>query len=438
MLHAFSGLIGIIGLLGVAYLMSNNRKAINWRLVTSGLIVQWVIAIFILKVPIGQQIFQAIAAGITKLLAFSDAGAGFVFGPLVSQPQTMDKLFGPGGGFIFAFKLIPTIIFVATLVSIAYHIGLMQRVVQAFAWAVSKIMGASGAEALSNAASIFVGQVEAQLMIKPYVPSMTQSELLAVMAGSMACIAGGIMAVYIQMGVPASYLLTASLMAAPGALVIAKIVHPETEESQTQGSVKLDIPKQTVNLLDAAAHGASDGLRIGLQVVAMLVGFIALIAMLDWCVGQAGLLMSYGGLNLQFAGLDVEHLTLRSILGTAFSGIAVGLGVPWEEANFVGSLMGTKLVVNEFVAYSDLTGMMTQAAASGGSIAPLSAKSMAIATFALCGFANLGSIAIQIGGIGEIAPTRKADLARLGVKALICGTMASYVSSAIAGIIVSV
>ncbi len=437
MLQAFSGLIGIAGLLGLAYLLSNNRKAINWRLVVNGLLIQLVIAIFVLKVPLGQAMFEKLSVGITKLLSFSDAGAAFVFGPLVSQAD-LSRVFGPAGGFIFAFKLIPTIIFVAVLVSLAYHLGIMQRVVQGFAWLVSKLMGASGAEALSNASSIFVGQVEAQLMIKPYVGAMTNSELLAVMAGSMACIAGGVMAVYIQMGIPASYLLTASLMAAPGALVVAKIVYPETEESQTQGTVKLDVPRQSVNLLDAAAHGASDGFRIGLQVVAMLIGFIALISMVDWVIGEGGVLLAQTGLDLSFIGLDLEHLGLRSILGTVFSGVALALGVPWDDAGFVGSLMGTKLVINEFVAYSDLTNMMKQASVASETLAPISPKSLAIATFALCGFANLGSIAIQIGGIGEIAPNRKADLARLGLKALLCGTMASYISSAIAGILVSI
>ncbi len=438
MLQAFSGLIGIVGLLGLAYLLSNNRKAINWRLVGSGLLIQVIVAIFILKFPLGQVIFHGISQGITKLLAFSDAGAAFVFGPLVSQPQTLAKLFGPAGSLIFAFKLIPTIIFVATLVSLAYHLGIMQHVIRAFAWVVSKVMGASGAEALSNVASIFVGQVEAQLMIKPYVATMTNSELLTVMAGSMACIAGGIMAVYIQMGIPASYLLTASLMAAPGALVVAKIVYPETEVSQTQGSVKLEVPKTTVNLLDAAAHGASDGLKIGLQVVAMLISFIALIAMVDWVVGKMGQGLSHLGLTLSFIGLDINHLTLQDLLGTAFSGVALALGVPARDAITVGGLMGTKIVVNEFVAYSNLTGMMTQASAGGSSILPMAPKSMAIATFALCGFANLSSIAMQVGGIGEIAPNRKADLARLGFMALVCGTIASYISSAIAGILVSI
>jgi concentrative nucleoside transporter, CNT family len=420
------GLIGIVALLGLAYALSSNRQAISWRLVGTGILLQLVVAVFVLKVPFGQQLFHAIAKGVTKLLAFSDAGGAFVFGPLVAQPETMVKLFGPAGSFIFAFKLVPTIIFVAALVSIAYHIGLMQRVVQGVAWVVSRVMGASGAEALSNAASIFVGQVEAQLLIKPYVGQMTRSELLAVMAGSLACISGGIMAVYIQMGVPASYLLTASLMAAPGALVISKLMLPETEQPLTQGRVALEIPTKTVNLLDAAAHGASDGLRIGIQVVGMLIGFIALIALVDWLVGKLGLGLAAIGLDLSFMTLDLAHLSLRSVLGAAFSPVAFLLGVPWQDAASVGSLMGTKLVANEFLAYNDMITM-----------SHLAPQSVAIASFALCGFANFGSVAIQLGGIGEMAPERKADLARLGLKALLCGTMASYVSAAMAGLILA-
>lgn len=431
---AFSGVIGIVGLLGLAFAISNNKKAINWRLVTSGLGLQLAIALFVLKVPFGQALFHKIAMGIEALLSFANAGASFVFGGLVSQPEKMTELFG-SGGFIFAFKLIPTIIFVATLVSIAYHIGLMQRLVQGVAWLVSKLMGASGAEALSNAASVFVGQVEAQLLIKPYVPSMTRSELLAAMSGSMACIAGGVMAVYIQMGIPASFLLTASLMAAPGALVIAKMVYPETETSVTQGKVSLDIEKTSVNLLDAAAHGAADGMRIGISVVAMLIAFIALISMLDAGVGVIGQGLAALHVDLSFVGLDVTHLSMKAILGSAFSVIAWAIGVPWHEASTVGSLIGTKLVTNEFVAYTDLLPMMPKA----GQVAPvlLSTKSIAIATFALCGFANFGSVAIQLGGIGELAPSRKTDLAQLGLKALLCGTMASYLSAAIAGILLS-
>lgn len=428
-MEQFTGIIGIAALLVAAYFMSENRRAINWRLVVSGLCIQWILALFILKVPAGQHLFHAVGQGIEKLLHFSDIGGGFVFGPLVSQPEKMVELFGPAGAFIFAFKLVPTIIFVATLVSIAYHVGLMQRVVQAVAWLVSKLMGASGGEALSNAASIFVGQIEAQLLIKPYVPTMTQSELLAIMAGSMACIAGGVMAVYIKMGIPAEYLLTASLMAAPGALVISKLLVPETETSLTQGKVSVNVEKTSVNLIDAAAHGASDGLKIGLNVCAMLIGFIALIALLDFCIGELGLVLASWHVNLSAVGLDVNHLSMKSILGCVFSIIALALGVPSQDAHVVGSLMGTKMVLNEFVAYADMSPMIQQHA--------LEPKSIAIASFALCGFANFSSVAMQVGGIGEIAPTRKADLARLGLKALMCGTMASYVSSAIAGILIT-
>ncbi len=425
----YTGLLGILGILGIAYLLSSNRSAINWRLIISGLCLQWIVALFVLKIPLGQKIFHTLGVAIEKLLSFSDLGGGFVFGPLVSQPDKMVELFGPPGAFIFAFKLVPTIIFVATLVSIAYHVGLMQRVVKFVAWLVSKLMGASGGEALSNAASIFVGQIEAQLLIKPYVPSMTQSELLAIMSGSMACIAGGVMAVYIKMGIPAEYLLTASLMAAPGALVIAKLLMPETEQSLTQGRVSLKVEKNSVNLIDAAAHGASDGLKIGLNVCAMLMAFIALIALVDFCVGQFGLFLGSVGVSLSGIGLDVDHLSMKAILGTAFSLIAMALGVPMQDAHLVGSLMGTKMVLNEFVAFADLSPMISEAA--------LDPKSIAIASFALCGFANFSSVAMQVGGIGEIAPTRKSDLARLGLRALMCGTMASYVSSAIAGILIT-
>lgn len=428
-MEQFTGFIGIASILIVAFLMSTNRSAINWRLVISGLCIQWILALFILKVPAGQQLFHVIGQGIEKLLSFSDLGGGFVFGPLVSQPEKMIDLFGPAGGFIFAFKLVPTIIFVATLVSISYHIGLMQRVVQVVAWLVSKLMGASGAEALSNAASIFVGQVEAQLLIKPYVSSMTKSELLAIMAGSMACIAGGVMAVYIKMGIPAEYLLTASLMAAPGALVISKLMVPETEQSMTQGEVRLKVEKSSVNIIDAAAHGAADGLKIGLNVCAMLIGFIALVGLIDFVIGQAGLLLADWGTDLSGFGLDVNHLSLKSILGSVFSLVALAIGVPANDAQVVGSLMGTKIVLNEFVAYADLSPMIAK-----GLLDP---KSIAIASFALCGFANFSSIAMQIGGIGEIAPSRKSDLAKLGFKALMCGTMASYTSSAIAGILIT-
>jgi CNT family concentrative nucleoside transporter len=309
----------------------------------------------------------------------------------------------------------------------AYHVGLMQRIVALIARFVHWAMRVSGSEALSNVASAFVGQVEAQIMIRPYLSGMTRSELLASMTGSMACIAGGVMAVYISMGVPASYLLAASLMAAPGALVISKIVFPETEESETKGVVKLEVKKVHANIMDAIAHGASDGMKVSINVIAMLIGVIALIALIDALLGYFGHFLSWIGVSLNALGLNVDNLRLKDIVGALFSLVAIVMGVPVKEALPVGSLMGTKMVVNEFVAYSDLSPMIQHGI--------LSAKSVVITSFALCGFANFSSVAIQIGGIGALAPERKADLARLGLKAMICGTMASYISASLAGIL---
>ena len=424
------GIVGFVGILTTAYLMSNNRKKINKRLVISGLLLQFLMAIFVLKVPVGQQLFQGLGDAITELLHCSDKGAAFVFGPLVSKGDKLVELFGKGADYIFAFRVVPTIIFVSCLVSISYYLGIMQKIVQVVAKIVAFIMGASGSEALSNAASVFVGQVEAQLLIRPYVKGMTMSELLASMSGSMACVSGGVLAVYIGLGIQASYLLTASIMAAPGALVIAKIVWPETEESQTQGDVKIEVKKTNVNLIDAAAHGASDGLRIGLNVVGMLIAFIALIALGDVCMGLIGKSLASMGMSMEAVGVDLKHLELKDIFGLVFAPIAFMLGVPWNDAQTVGMLMGKKIVLNEFVAYSELSGML-----KGETPTSMGAKAEIIATFALCGFANFSSVAMQIGGIGEIAPSRREDLARLGIKALICGTMASYLSATLAGLI---
>ena len=414
-MERFTGLFGIVLILGLAFALSNNRRAINYRLVLSGLAIQFGLAVFILKTTVGQRLFAFLGAGITKILDFSKEGAAFVFGPLVNTP-VLTKAFGAENTFVFFFNIIPTIIFVAVLVSMAYHLGIMQRVVAVVARVVHKLMGVSGSEALSNVASTFVGQVEAQIMIKPYLPGMTMSELLASMAGSMACIAGGVMAVYIALGVPAPYLLAASLMAAPGALVISKIVYPETEVSETKGVVKLEIKKQDANLVDAISHGASDGLKVGFNVIAMLIGFIALIALINYILGKIGLLAGF------------PQLSLKLILGYLFAGFAWAMGVPTQDITAAGGLMGTKMVLNEFVAYLDLTAMQRTAQA-------MSPKGLLITSFALCGFANFSSIAIQVGGIGELAPMRRADLAKLGFKALICGTLASYLSATLAGLL---
>ncbi len=429
-----SKLIGVLGfflILSAAYLMSNNRKAINWRLIISGLALQLVMAIFILKVPLGQQIFAGIGSVITSLLDCSDEGAKFVFGPLATH-ETLVRVFGEGSAFLFAFRVIPTIIFVSSLVTISYYLGIMQRLVQLVARFVAFVMGASGSEALSNAASIFVGQVEAQLLIRPYVPSMTMSELLASMAGSMACVSGGVMAVYIGLGIKASYLLTASIMAAPAALVIAKLVWPETEESQTKGTVKIEVKRENANIIDAAAHGASDGLRIGLNVCAMLIAFISIIALADVVVGKAGEGLIRMGMTGDPMGLPLAHLKLNHLFGLVAAPVAFLLGVPWSEAQTVGRLMAEKLVINEFFAYMD----MSQILAGKVEGVAIGAKAQAICTFALCGLANFSSVAMQIGGIGEIAPSRREDLARLGIKALICGTMASYLSATLAGLLI--
>ena len=425
-MERFHGLIGVILILGLAFLLSNNRKKINYRVVVSGLAIQLILALFILKTQVGLNTFNWLGEKIKRLLDLAEKGGEFVFGGLM-RPDLLKPIFGDNHSFLFMFKLMPTIIFVAVLVNIAYQIGLMQIIVSFFARIVHALMRVSGSEALSNVASAFVGQVEAQIMIKPYLKTMTKSELLASMSGSMACIAGGVMAVYISMGVPASYLLAASIMAAPAALVISKIVWPETEESPTKGALNLEVKKTHANLLDAISHGASDGLKVSLNVIAMLIGFIALIALVDVLLNKAGDGLAWMGLSFSGIGLDLNNFSLDSIFGLVFSGFAWAMGVPSQDMMTVGSLLGTKLVINEFVAYSGLAPMI-----AGASLAP---KSILIASFALCGFANFSSIAIQVGGIGELVPERRADLARLGFRALICGTLASYLSATIAGIL---
>ncbi|HOY05939.1 MAG TPA: NupC/NupG family nucleoside CNT transporter [Saprospiraceae bacterium] len=408
------GILGIVLILGTAYLLSNNRKAINYRVVGMGLLIQALLAVFILKTQVGQEIFKWLGKAVTKVLSFSDEGAKFVFGILADSPK-LGQYLGPENSFIFFFRIIPTIIFVACLVNIFYHIGLMQWIVEKLAKGLNFFMKVSGAEALSNISSAFVGQVEAQIMIKPYLKGMTKSELMASMTGSFACIAGGVMATYILFGVKAEYLIAASIMAAPGALAISKIMHPETEESETRGNVKLKVGKQHSNIVDAISAGCSDGLKVGLNVLAMLVGFLALIALINYILGTVGGLAGH------------PEFGLNTILGGLFSGFAWAMGVPWHEAPQAGALMGTKLVANEFVAYLQLKPIIEQGA--------LSPKTIAIVSFALCGFANFGSVGIQIGGISALEPSRRADLAKLGFRALIAGTLASYLSATLAGML---
>lgn len=421
----FLGVLGILLIFGIAFLLSNNRKAINYKTVGMGFLLQVSLAIFIFKVPLGRAIFFNIGLFIQKVLEFAKEGGAFVFGPLMNN-EKFTSVFGAGAQ-VFALQLIASLIFMMILVNILYYYGIMQRIVPIFGKAMNKLMSVSGAEALSNVASAFVGQIAAQIMIRPYLAKLTRSELLASMAGSMACISGATMPIYIGMGIPAQYLLAASVMAAPGALVISKIVYPETGTPETSEDIKITYSKRRkpyINVFDAISAGASEGMKVAINVVAMILALVALVAMIDWILGSAGVfIVKY--LHINFASFDLNHLSLKLILGKIFSVFAYFMGVPLKEATTVGSLMGTKLVLNEMVAYFDLTNLPHQ----------LSPKSFLIASFALCSFGNFGSIAIQLGGIGELAPNQRKNLARLGVRALICGTLTCYMSAAIAGVL---
>ena len=419
----FFGITGILLIFLIAFLMSNNKKRINLKTVAMGFLLQVALAVFVLKIPVGQAFFGAIGKFISKILDFSMIGAQFVFGPLADNTQLGD-VFG-GGAFVFAITLIATTVLMTVIVNILYYYHIMQKVIAVLSKAMYKLMDVSGAEAFSNVASSFVGQIMAQIMIKPYLPNLTRSEMLASMAGSMACISGGVMAVYVGMGVPAEYLLAASIMAAPGALVMTKIVYPETLESQTKGEVKLSKRKTAVNLVDTIAKGASDGFSVAIKVVGVLLAFVALIAMLNWMFGKAGMFLYQVCHLTSFIGIDMQQLTLTAIVGKIFSVFAYFMGVPFQDITAVGGMLGTKFIANEMLGYVDLIQAKDI----------LLNKSFIIASVALCGFGNLSSIAIQIGGIGELAPNQRKNLSRLGFKALICGTMASYMSACIIGIL---
>lgn len=419
-MERFHGLLGIALILGIAFLASNNRKRINYRTIVSGLGLQVLIAILVLKIPPVTRFFQGIGHGMQKIEGFARKGAEFVFGGIGVAQMDGTVANYVQGGFVFAFNITATIILVCILVAILYHVGIMQHVVSVIARAMNWVMRVSGAEALSNVASAFVGQVEAQVMIRPYLAGMTRSELLASMSGSLACIAGSILVVYVAMGAQAGMdlapkLIAASLMAAPGALVISKIVWPETEESQTMGKVKLEVKSPYINAVDAISHGAGDGWRIAMNVIAMLIGFIALITMVDFLLIRLGHLISP----------DLT-LSLDWIFGKLFYPMAWAMGVPSSDVASVATLLGQKLTINEFVAFMNLT---------THEVPILTDKGLMIVSIAICGFANFSSVGMQIGGIGELAPSRRNDLARLGLKALLCGTLASYMSATIAGIL---
>jgi CNT family concentrative nucleoside transporter len=399
------GLFGIVTILGIGVLLSSNRKAISWRVVAWGVGLQAAFAVFVLRVPVGQTIFQALGRFVTAILSFSYVGSSFVFGEIGKQHSSL--------GVIFAFQVLPAIIFVSALFAIMYYLGIMQVVVRVFAVVMNKVMGASGAESLNVAASIFMGQTEAPLTIRPFLPRMTRSELMTVMTAGMAHVSGAIMAAYIAFGIEARHLLTAVIMTAPGTIMMAKILEPETEVPETLGGVKVDIPRTDVNVVDAAARGTTEGLYLMLNVIAMLVSFIALIALAN------------GGFGWVHSHVSWFPANIQTILGWIFSPIAWVMGVPWHDSGTIGGLLGTRMVLNEFIAYSQL----------GPLKATLSPVSFTIATFALCGFANVGSVGIQIGGIGALAPERKHDLARLGFRAMLAGTLANFLSATLAGIL---
>jgi CNT family concentrative nucleoside transporter len=410
MLGPLQPLLGAAVILLIAYLFSTDRRAIRWSTVAWGLGLQIVFAVVVLKTGFGQSVFTTLGAYITKLLGFASVGAAFVFGALGDNAlwgRVMTSALGPDGAqsaSIFAFQVLPTIIFVAALFAILYYFGVMQLVVGVFAVVMHRVMKASGAESLNVAASIFMGQTEAPLTIRPYLPEMTQSELMTVMTSGMAHISGGIMAAYVLFGVEAKHLLTAVIMTAPGTVMMAKMFVPETEVPKTMGSVQLKVETTDVNVIDAAGRGTAEGLHLALNVGAMLISFLALIALVN-------------------ALLGLVHLSLQQIFGWVFAPVAWSMGVPWRDAGLIGNLLGTRMVLNEFIAYSQL----------GPLKATLDPKSFTIATFALCGFANFSSIGMQIGGIGGLAPNRRHDLARLGLRAMFAGTLANFMTATIAG-----
>lgn len=403
------GVIGLLVLLATAWLLSRDRKAIRWDTVLWGLVLQLCFALFVLKLEFGQTALAAVATGVTHLISFADHGGEFVFGWLGES--------GPSH-YVFAFKVLPIVIFISSFFTCLYYLGVMQFIVLGMARIMTRFMGVSGSESLAAAANVFMGQTEAPIVVAPYIPKMTYSELMALMTGGMATVSGAILGGYIGLGINAEYLIAASIMAAPASLVMAKILIPETEESLTAGQVRLQVEKVDANLIDAAARGAGQGAILAINIAAMLIAFISIIYLLNGVLTAAG---EFTGLN-QHLG---TQLTMQWILGNLLAPLAFLMGVPWQDARDVGQLIGIKVILNEFVAFADLAQIQNT----------IDDKSRLIATFALCGFANLGSIGIQIGGIGGLAPSRKSDLARLGVRAVLAGSLASFMTATLAGIL---
>ncbi|MBH1430074.1 NupC/NupG family nucleoside CNT transporter [Stenotrophomonas maltophilia] len=418
------GLFGLAVLIGITWLFSNNKRAVDWKLVATGITLQIAFAALVILVPGGRDVFDALGHGFVKVLSYVNEGSGFIFGSLMDTKNY---------GFIFAFQVLPTIIFFSALMGVMYHLNIMQAIVRVMAWAITKVMRVSGAETTSVCASVFIGQTEAPLTVRPYIAKMTQSELLTMMIGGMAHIAGGVLAAYVGMlggGDPAQqafyakHLLAASIMAAPATLVVAKLLIPETGTPLTRGTVKMEVEKTSSNIIDAAAAGAGDGLKLALNIGAMLLAFIALIALLNapltWIGEVTGLAAQIG-----------KPTNLSTIFGYVLAPIAWVIGTPWADATTVGSLIGQKVVINEFVAYTELSQIVNGQVAG----VSLSDEGRLIATYALCGFANFSSIAIQIGGIGGLAPERRHDLAKFGLRAVLGGTIATFMTATIAGVL---
>ena len=407
-------LVGMVVLLGLAVLLSDNRKAINLRTVGGAFAIQFILGAFVLYVPWGKDVLGAASYGVQSVIDYGNTGIEFLFGSLVNFSVE-------GIGFIFAFKVLPTVIFFSALISVLYYLGVMQVVINVLGGGLRKVLGTSNAESMSATANIFVGQTEAPLVVRPFVPKMTQSELFAVMCGGLASVAGGVLAGYAAMGVPLEYLIAASFMAAPGGLLFAKIIKPETEEPIEQlASDAVDADDKPANVIDAAAGGASSGMQLALNIGAMLLAFVGLIALVNGMLGGIG------------GWFGMPELTLELVLGYVFQPLAFLIGVPWEDANIAGSFIGQKLILNEFVAYLGYVPYL-------GDAAPviLAEKTKVIISFALCGFANLSSVAILLGGLGSIAPNRRHDIARFGMRAVAAGTLSNLMSATIAGLFFS-
>ena len=423
----FMSLVGMVVLLLIAVLLSDNRKAINLRTVGGAFAIQFLLGAFVLYVPVGRDVLYGMSQAVANVIEYGNNGINFLFGGLTSDK--MFEVFG-GGGFVFALRVLPVIVFFSALISVLYYLGVMQVVINILGGGLRKVLGTSHAESMSATANIFVGQTEAPLVVRPFIPKMTQSELFAVMCGGLASVAGGVLAGYAQMGVPLEYLIAASFMAAPGGLLFAKIIKPETEQPVEQiAGVDEEGVEKPANVIDAAAAGASSGMQLALNVGAMLLAFIGLIALINGTFGWIG------------GWFGMPELTLELILGYIFAPLAYLIGVPWGEAQVAGSFIGQKIVVNEFVAYLNFAPYLKDVADGGMVVAQtgvaMTEKTKAIISFALCGFANLSSVAILLGGLGGLAPSRRAEIARFGMKAVAAGTLSNLMSATIAGLFIS-